>query len=343
MNVFSDINEILIAFFDTLPWPVLMVDERGVVTFVNQEIRRAGRSMDTADDARLVTMFPEYFAALRGDVPWLTPQEVTVTRNDQGTPVSERIWLRRLPIGACLFIIRQPESSAAGLGDAQLARLASLGFMVAGVCHEVANPLTAINSTVQLLRSSPDRSPALIEKGLANIAVNVQRVLNISRKLNDFSRAGDEAGIPLNLCSAVDDALSLARQDSLFCNVATECTLGATTLIHGDPVQLQQVFCNVFMNAAQAMNGRGHLVISESRPDTRNVEITIRDTGPGIAEHNLARLFEPFFTTKPAGHGTGLGLAISNEIIISHGGSMRAANHALGGACFYIRLPVAAS
>jgi len=110
-------------------------------------------------------------------------------------------------------------------------------------------------------------------------------------------------------------------------------------VVHADAGQLQQVLCNVLTNAVQAMRGNGSLYIRDSRPDETHVEIAIRDTGPGIAERDLPRLFEPFFTTKPAGHGTGLGLAISNEIVLSHGGSMRAANDAGGGACFYIRLP----
>ena len=343
MNAFSDVHEILIAFFDGLPWPVMTVDERGVVTFVNQEIRRSGHTLEATPDARLAAMFPEHFAALRGDVPWLTPQQAVVTRIDQGTPVVERIWLHRLPLGACLFITRQHERAAGDLGDAQIARLASLGFMVAGVCHEVANPLTAINSTVQLLCASSDCPPALLEKGLANIAANVQRVLNITRKLSDFSRASEDARIRLDLRAAIDDALSLVRQDGVFRGIDVECAMEAATQVRGDPGQLQQVFCNVFMNGAQAMNGRGRLTISASRPDAHSIEIAIRDTGPGIAAHDLPRLFEPFFTTKPAGHGTGLGLAISNEIVISHGGSMRAANHAQSGACFYIRLPAGPS
>ncbi len=341
MNAFSDINEILLAFFDSLPWPVLVVDERGVITFVNQELRATGGP--PPDGRHLSTAFPDCFASLHGEVPWLTPQESMVTREDQGVRVNERIWLRRLPTGACLFFTRQPESAAADpcAGDAQLARLASLGFMVAGVCHEVANPLTAINSTVQLLRSNPDCPPVLLEKGLANIATNVQRVLNITRKLNDFSRAGDDARTLLNLRAMVDDALALISRDELMRGIDVECSLDAAIRVHADPGQLEQVFCNVFVNAAQAMNGRGRLFITQSWPDTGSVEIAIRDTGPGIAAHDLPRLFEPFFTTKRAGHGTGLGLAISNEIIIAHGGSMRAANDGQGGACFHVRLPAA--
>src|SRR5918912_1598250 len=78
------------------------------------------------------------------------------------------------------------------LNEAQTARLAALGFMVAGVCHEVANPLTAVHSMVQLLQSRP-LPPETLERGLANIAANVQRVLAITRKLNDFSRVSSAA------------------------------------------------------------------------------------------------------------------------------------------------------
>jgi signal transduction histidine kinase len=337
MNTFTDVQAILTAFFEGLPWPVLMIDERGRVTFVNHSMRQVEASPSPEVGTLLEKRFPDYFAALRGEVPWLTEQCTSVSRIAHGKTVAERISLHQLPFGACLFVMAQPDSAAA-LGDAQLARLASVGFMVAGVCHELANPLTAINSTVQLLRASP-ASPALLEKGLANIAANAQRMLNISRKLNDFSRAGDDARARLNLRSTVNDAVSLLNHDTCMHEVNVVCTLDEATMVHGDSGQLHQVFCNVLTNAVQAMRGTGSLYIRDSRPDASHVEIAIRDTGPGIAERDLPRLFEPFFTTKPAGQGTGLGLAISNEIVLAHGGTMRAANDADGGACIYIRLP----
>src|SRR5678816_903923 len=174
MNTFTDVQAMLAAFFESLPWPVLMLDERGCVTYTNPLMRET-EAAPGADGTLLEKRFPEYFAALRADVPWLTPQAVAVRRLHADRTVTERITLHRLPFGACLFVAVQPETAAA-LGDAQLARLASLGFMVAGICHELANPLTAINSTIQLLRTSP-ASPALLEKGLANIAANAQRML----------------------------------------------------------------------------------------------------------------------------------------------------------------------
>lgn len=340
MNSFTDTHGILTAFFDALPWPVLMLDEGGRVTFLNRELRRANRTPDSPADSSLAALFPEYFSALRGDIPWLTEQTANVIRSANGARIAERISLQRLPFGACLFVTVQPDNGGAA-EDPQLARLASLGFMVAGVCHELANPLTAINSTVQLLRATPDCTPELLEKGLTNIASNVRRVLNISRRLNDFSRVNNDARTLFNLRSAVNDAIYLLRHGSLMQDVEIVCVLDEAMNVHGDSDQLQQVFCNVFTNAAQAISGRGHLYITGSRCDTHFVEIAIRDTGPGIDEANLPRLFEPFFTTKAAGEGTGLGLAISNEIVLAHGGSMFAANSPQGGACFYIRLPAA--
>jgi two-component system, NtrC family, sensor kinase len=340
MNTFTDTHAILTAFFDALPWPALMLDECGHVTFINREMQRTGATLDAGADTRLAALFPEYHAALRGSPPWLAPQTATIRRTEHGAPVCERLSLHPLPFGACLFVIGQPDS-ADGLQDAQLARLASLGFMVAGVCHELANPLTAISSTVQLLRASPACPPALLEKGLANIANNVQRMLNISRKLNDFSRADHNVRATLGLRTIVDDAVSSLRHDNAMRAIDVDCSIGDDAVVRGDSGQLQQVFCNVFMNAAQAMDGRGQLFISAMRPTPNSIEIAIRDAGPGISEPDLARLFEPFFTTKPVGQGTGLGLAISNEIVLSHGGSMRATNDARGGACFYIRLPAA--
>ncbi|MDB5808738.1 MAG: signal transduction histidine kinase [Betaproteobacteria bacterium] len=336
MNTFPDLHGILTAFFGGLPWPIVLVNERGQVTYMNR-LMQAADALPNSPEAPFASRFPEYAAALGGETPWLTAQTAAVIRNVEGRTLSEQISVHCLPIGACLIAIEQPDT-AATLGDAQLARLASLGFMVAGVCHELANPLTAINSTVQLLRANP-AAPALLDKGLANIAGNVERMLSISRRLNDFSRASDDARALLNLRTTVNDAVALLKHGNSSNEINVVCALDDTTIVHADPGQLQQVFCNVFTNAVQAMHGSGSLYICDSRPDGRYVEIAIHDTGPGIAESDLPRLFEPFFTTKPPGAGTGLGLAISNEIVLAHGGSMRAANEANGGACFYIRLP----
>ena len=97
MNTFTDTQAILAAFFDTLPWPVLIVDERGQITSINREMQRTGATLPVAG-MPFAALFPEYCAALSGDVPWLTTQTTTVTRVDHGTTVTERISLHRLPV-----------------------------------------------------------------------------------------------------------------------------------------------------------------------------------------------------------------------------------------------------
>lgn len=223
---------------------------------------------------------------------------------------------------------------------AQTSRLAALGFMVAGVCHEVANPLTAVHSMVQLLQSSQPLPPETLERGLANIAANVQRVLNITRTLNEFSRSGRAERARVEIDAPITNALQNATQRALFRDVRIRHDAAPGMHVFAVSEQLEQVFANILLNAAQAMSGAGEITITACRAPGNQIEVALRDSGPGIAPGYLPRLFEPFFTTKPAGQGTGLGLAISNEIMMEHGGTLRAENHPAGGACFYVSLPL---
>jgi two-component system NtrC family sensor kinase len=170
----------------------------------------------------------------------------------------------------------------------------------------------------------------------------VQRVLAITRKLNDFSRASQEARRVVAIDDPVVEALQSVRQDPLFRAIDIDHIRAPELRVACVRDQLAQVYANVLMNAAQAMEGRGQIVVEAKQVNDALAEIAIRDSGPGIAPGHLSRLFEPFFTTKASGHGTGLGLAISNEIVIEHGGAMRAENHPAGGACFHVLLPLSA-
>jgi C4-dicarboxylate-specific signal transduction histidine kinase len=239
------------------------------------------------------------------------------------------------PLGRCVFLL--PEAAP----DPQMQRLASLGFMLAGVSHEVSNPLAAIHSMVQILQSKRGVTPETLEKGLESIAGSVVRVLAITRKLGNFSRTAGDAPEPQPLDAAVGEALSLLRHSRLgdAVQVSYDGMPDATT--RARPGELQQVLFNVFLNAAQAMDGKGRIDVTAERVAPRQLRVRVRDTGPGIAEDALQRVFEPFFTTKPPGDGTGLGLAISYEIVQELGGSMSAGNHPEGGACVEIVLPEA--
>ena len=239
------------------------------------------------------------------------------------------------PLGRCVFLM--PEAAP----DPQMQRLASLGFMLAGVSHEVSNPLAAIHSMVQILQSKRGVTPETVEKGLESIAGSVVRVLAITRKLGNFSRTAGDAPEPQPLDAAVSEALALLRHSRLGDAVQVAYDGMPDAVTRARPGELQQVLFNVFLNAAQAMDGKGRIEVSAERIARRQLRVRVRDTGPGIPESALQRVFEPFFTTKPPGDGTGLGLAISYEIVQELGGSMSVANHPEGGACVEILLPEA--
>jgi C4-dicarboxylate-specific signal transduction histidine kinase len=221
---------------------------------------------------------------------------------------------------------------------AQTQRLASLGFMLASVCHEVSNPLAAVSSMLQILQSKRGVTPETMEKGLASIQANVARVVAITKKLGDYSRVGSEPPAPLAVADAVEAAATLLRHTPAGQAVSVDYrgAPGITVLTRRG--ELEQVVFNIFLNAAQAMHGSGQI---EARAKRENGQITlsVRDLGPGIAAEHLGRVFDPFFTTKQPGDGTGLGIAISYEIVHELGGTISAANHPQGGARFEIVLP----
>jgi C4-dicarboxylate-specific signal transduction histidine kinase len=224
--------------------------------------------------------------------------------------------------------------------NAQTRRLAALGFMVAGVCHEVSNPLAAVHSMLQILQSKRGVTPETLEKGLASISSNVARVLAITRKLGDFSRVGTEPPGPVGADAAMEEALALLRHSSHGAAVRVQYRGAPEAVVLARPGNVQQVLFNILLNAAQAMQGAGLIEAQARIVDAKRLALSVRDCGPGIPQEHLPRLFEPFFTTKAPGEGTGLGLAISYEIAQELGGAIRAFNHPQGGACFELVLPL---
>lgn len=160
--------------------------------------------------------------------------------------------------------------------------------------------------------------------------------------LLDFARQTEPEVKPASINKIIEEVLSLVKSQPLFLNIKIDRKFESTLpMVNVDTSQIHQVFINIIMNAAEAMNGNGRLLIVTGLTDSKeHVFITFTDTGCGIAQENLSKVFEPFFTTKEVGHGTGLGLSISYGIIEKHHGKIEVASEVGRGTTFTVKLPV---
>ena len=300
-------------------------------------MRYASRS--SLEGRQFAAVYPQYMSVLEGETPWLVPQEAYYEGGSPPDTVFERLIVSRVGDGGCMIVIDETELHETEHERIQTARLASLGFMLAGVCHEVSNPLAATYSMVQILQSQKEFSEETFRKGLATIAGNVKRILEVSRKLNDFSRVGNSRRRPIQIDFAIQESIALLRSDTQFQSLKIQHKRDPKAVIRGQAGSLQQIFYNLALNAAQAMGGHGELIISTNSIAGSRVSVTVEDTGPGIPNGAAEKIFEPFFTTKPNGAGTGLGLAIALDIVHEHGGTIQVRNRASAGACFMIEFP----
>ncbi len=219
-------------------------------------------------------------------------------------------------------------------------RLAALGKLLAGVAHEVRNPLAGIRSTAQLW----DRGFERDAESLAGLIHEVDRLEGIVSRLLQFSRADAQDFVPGDLNAVVAEAARLAAPAAEGSNIRLEVDLdpGLPRVTIARPALLQ-VFRNLTSNALQAMTSGGTIRLS-TRQDSvsQTVSVVVSDTGPGLASEAIGHMFEPFFTTKP--EGTGLGLAIAREIALAHRGELIARNRKDGpGAEFTLILPISSA
>jgi PAS domain S-box-containing protein len=220
-------------------------------------------------------------------------------------------------------------------------RIAAIGKMAAGVAHEINNPLSGILIYAELLSESLKKDPER-SKDIKEIVDQTLRCKNIVSELLEFSRQSVGKISSFNLEELLGKTLNLLINQALFQDISVTMDVPQDLPpIVGDMGQLQQVFTNLFINAADAMEGKGSLKIKARFDSGRNqFMIRVSDTGPGIPQDLREKIFEIFFTTKPAGKGTGLGLTITKNIIKLHGGDVRIETPPEGGTTFIIELPL---
>jgi signal transduction histidine kinase len=263
------------------------------------------------------------------------------------------------------------ELQATQLQLVQREKMASVGQLVAGVAHELNNPIGFVYSNVTTLedfvrrlrgmleayRAAPlaatdqarlqaewesrkvDYALKYLDSMIQGIKEGAERARKIVRDLRVFARTQDDVWQPVDLHEEIESSLTLLNH-LLKDRVTVHRKFGELPEVECIRSQVDQVFLNLLANAAQAIPGPGAITI-ETRREGDAAVIVVADTGPGIAADALGRVFDPFFTTKPVGEGTGLGLSISYEIVTKHGGEIRAENAPGGGAVFTVRIPLA--
>jgi signal transduction histidine kinase len=228
-------------------------------------------------------------------------------------------------------------------------KLASIGQLVAGIAHEINNPVNAIVNTVGPLEqaindidsadlATRDEAARDVREMVRVVQRGAQRTKAIVTALHNYSRTDDESVVDFDVDRSIDDSLELLRH--LLKDKTVTKHYGDVGRVRGHAGQVNQVFMNLLTNAAQAVSGKDDATITiETAGDANAVEVKIRDNGQGIPPDILPRIFDPFFTTKDVGEGTGLGLSIVHELVERHGGTIECETQLGAGTTFTVKLP----
>jgi len=221
-------------------------------------------------------------------------------------------------------------------------RLAMVGQLSANVAHELNNPLQGIitYASLALEKETFDES---CRQNINKIVVQANRCRDIIRGLLDFSRQKNPDKTLCNINSLLRGCISLVENQAIFHNIEIVMDIDhSIPMALVDPSQIERVFLNLIINAAEAMEAKGKLTVRTTmNPASQSIEIDVQDTGPGISPENIGKIFDPFFTTKETGHGVGLGLAISYGIVEEHKGKLTVESKLGKGTTFVVSLPLA--
>jgi signal transduction histidine kinase/ActR/RegA family two-component response regulator len=262
--------------------------------------------------------------------------------------------------GAVLYVRDATDEREREIGRLQAEKLASIGLLAAGVAHEINNPAAFVLANIEALAGHlrlveervRETGTDAANRGLSDLLFEANvilqeskegmaRIHRIVRDLGSFSHSDDETNAPMNVNLAIDSALGMLRNELKY-RARVERDLRAQRLVKASAARLGQVFLNLVLNAAQALDeaeAKRNVVTVRSYDDGPEVVVEVADNGPGIAAETLPRIFESFFTTKPRGMGTGLGLPISLGIVRTLGGEIVVDSRPGAGATFRVRLP----
>ena len=338
--------------FDAIDSPVMILDLAGRLVRANATVRSLlGQGAADGVTGRIVTSLG------RGE-PWETVTHVAAAAREARAPrsaeaqdpASGRSWdvsayLAEPADGGDGRIIAVAKDTTRLLELRETLRreenMAAMGALVAGVAHEVRNPIFAISSTLDALEAR-FAGAAGSEKHFLVLRREVERLGHLMRDLLDYGKPPQMKTAPTALDRVMSEAVRACEAEAGEASVTVEAALaeGLPELVL-DPERMIQVFQNVIHNAVVHTPRGGRVVVEACLSDAagqRVIECSVRDTGPGFRPEDLPHVFRPLFTRRPG--GTGLGLAIAQRIVEMHGGGMSAANAPQGGALVTVRLPL---
>ena len=374
---------------------LVVCDRHGVVLEVNRALAAlVGRPEGELKGRPLAGLFADEASRSKLDTYFRNPRsgaapqdcEIAFATAQGASPVAVNCTTRISPAGRFMGIVltgrpvgelrRAYDSLRQAHEDLKLAqsqlvhseKMASLGRLVAGVAHELNNPISFVLGNVHALTRYVDRltrylaalhagaAPAeadtlrrelRIDAIVADMAPLIEGTLEGAERTRDivgglrrFSAADRGEDAAFDLVEVLERSVHWVAKAS-GSPITVDSDLPASLPVRGSPGQLQQVIVNLVQNAIDATEGRpGARLAIGAKTVGRGTEIAFRDNGPGFSEEGLARAFEPFFTTKAPGKGTGLGLSISFGLVERHGGSLAVANAPGGGAVVTLRLPL---
>jgi len=346
-----DQSELLRLILDQAPDLITRLDRAGVVTFVNHDAPMGTREQLTGRPW-LAHVPPDERASWSSVLAKVLEEGETCSHEFTLTGVDGRgdCYASRIGplfsdgeiVGAVVMsrLITQEKEREAQLISAD--RMASIGMLAAGVAHEINNPLAAVISNLELVNASPeDEERETRAACLKDSLEAAHRIRAIVRDLKVFSRSEADETTPVDVAVVLDSTLRLAWNEIRH-RAQVSRHFRPVPLVKANESRLGQVFLNLIVNAAQAIN-EGRADANEIRVSTALrdgwVTVEIADTGSGMSDEVQRRLFAPFFTTKVPGHGTGLGLSICKRIVSSLGGDIRVSSRIGRGSTFTVRLP----
>jgi PAS domain S-box-containing protein len=329
---------------DSISMPILLVDSDGSIVRLNRNAHElAGLGYDDVLGRPL--------ASVGDGEPWTTLCDVVTAVHESAMPCTaeivagERTWdVSASPLAAAageddrVVVVMRDTTELVRLQESvrRGEQLAALGELVAGVAHEVKNPLFGMSVTLDVLDQELGGTPESLELTAA-LRKWIARLQSLTENLLAYGRTWTTEFEPADLYAVLSQAIFAAEPLSRDAGISIEADLdGPSQTVLMDAMRLALVFENLLANALQHSRAGGRIVV-QARREGEQVEVAVRDQGPGFNPGELSRVFQPFFTRRRG--GTGLGLSIVQRIVDEHGGTVTASNGAQGGAVVLVRLP----